>query len=233
MKPTAQLFVIAKAPIPGQSKTRLSPPCTPAEAAAIAEAALADTLLAVAATSASRRGVVLDGEPGPWLPDGMTVIPQRGPGLGDRLAAAVEDCGTPSFIIDADTPQVTSDVLDHALVLLGTASVDAVLAPTADGGYWGIGLTRPAPVFDGVPMSTPRTGAAQLARLTELGLRTALLPILRDVDYWDDAQAVAAEIPDSAFARAVARVAVNNGLHLSSDLIQGSDALAAKHPQDL
>ena len=59
------LLVMAKAPVAGRVKTRLCPPCTPAEAAAIAEAALADTLDAVAACGAGRRIVALDGEPGP------------------------------------------------------------------------------------------------------------------------------------------------------------------------
>jgi uncharacterized protein len=211
MKTSAQLFVIAKEPVAGRSKTRLSPPCTPSQAAAIAEAALADTLRTVAATHARRRGIILEGDPGSWLPHGMAVIPQRGGPLGDRLAAAFEDCGTPSFIIDADTPQVTSHLLEHALALLDSPSIDTVLGPTADGGYWGIGLSHPAPVFEGVPMSTPATAAAQLDRLAQLGMRTAMLTTLRDVDYWADAQAVAAETPDSAFARAVARVSVSNG----------------------
>ncbi len=66
------LLVIAKEPRPGRVKTRLTPPFTPGEAAALAEAALVDTLRAVAATPARRRVLVLDGEPGPWLPVAST-----------------------------------------------------------------------------------------------------------------------------------------------------------------
>ena len=50
----AQAVVIAKEPVPGRVKTRLTPPFTPAEAALLAEAALADTLAAVAASPVSR-----------------------------------------------------------------------------------------------------------------------------------------------------------------------------------
>lgn len=57
------LAVIAKAPVAGRVKTRLCPPCTPQQAAALAGAALQDTLAAVAATPAHRRVLVLDGEP--------------------------------------------------------------------------------------------------------------------------------------------------------------------------
>ncbi|MEO8424921.1 MAG: glycosyltransferase, partial [Actinomycetota bacterium] len=92
-----KLLVIAKAPVLGRSKTRLCPPCSPEDAARIAEAALADTLDAVAHTSASERVLVLDGDPGGWLPDGFRVIPQRGDGLDERLAAAFEDAGAPAL----------------------------------------------------------------------------------------------------------------------------------------
>jgi rSAM/selenodomain-associated transferase 1 len=198
------LIVIAKAPVPGRVKTRLCPPCTAAQAAVLARAALADTLAAVAATPASRRLLTLDGKPGPWLPDGFEVVPQPSGGLGDRLADAFTRAGGPAFLIGMDTPQVSPALLRHASRQLARA--DAVLGPAADGGYWGIGLRRPDPaVFAGVPMSTPRTGRAQRERLAALGLSVHDLPTLRDVDTFADASAVAALVPaGSAFATAVA-----------------------------
>src|SRR5215208_6714786 len=75
------LLVIAKAPVPGRVKTRLSPPCTPEQAATLAAAALRDTLEAAAASRRARRLVLaLDGSAPSWLPPGIEVIPQRGPG---------------------------------------------------------------------------------------------------------------------------------------------------------
>jgi glycosyltransferase A (GT-A) superfamily protein (DUF2064 family) len=63
------LLVIAKSPAPGRVKTRLTPPCTPEQAARLAGAALSDTLAAAARTRrAARRVLVLDGASGPWLP---------------------------------------------------------------------------------------------------------------------------------------------------------------------
>ncbi|MGK2936493.1 MAG: TIGR04282 family arsenosugar biosynthesis glycosyltransferase [Solirubrobacteraceae bacterium] len=201
---TAALIVIAKAPVPGRVKTRLCPPCTPAQATALAEAALSDTLAAVAATPAARRVCVLDGEPGPWLPDRIEVIPQRGNGLGERLAAAFDDVGGPALLIGMDTPQVTPSDLADGLAALRAPGADAVLGLAPDGGYWAIGLRWPdATVFSGVPMSTPRTGAAQRARLLEAGRRVRLLPELRDVDTIADARAVAAAAPGGRFAVAV------------------------------
>jgi rSAM/selenodomain-associated transferase 1 len=199
---TAALLVIAKAPVPGRSKTRLSPPCTAAQAAALAEAALHDTLAAVAATPARRRVLVLDGEPGAWLPPGVDVVPQRGDGLAERLACAFEDAaGGPALLIGMDTPQVTARLLRPGLDALGEGA-RSVLGLAADGGYWAIGIGHPDPaVFDGVPMSSSRTGACQHTRLRRLGLDPVALPVLRDVDRIADAIAVAALAPGGRFAR--------------------------------
>ena len=199
------IVVIAKAPAPGRVKTRLTPPCSPGEAALLAGAALGDTLAAAArARSAARRVLVLDGALVP-VPRGFDVVPQRGDGLAARLAAAFQDVGGPAFLVGMDTPQVTPQLLDAGLGALEGA--DAVFGAALDGGYWGIGLRRPDPAaFDGVPMSDPSTGVAQRVRLAELGLRTAVLPPLRDVDTIDDARAVAAEAPGSRFAATLAGI---------------------------
>jgi rSAM/selenodomain-associated transferase 1 len=198
---SAALVVMAKEPLAGRVKTRLCPPLQHEQAAVLAEAALADTLAAVAWTPAARRIVVLDGSPGPWLPPGFEVIAQRGDGLADRLANATRDVGEALVFVGMDTPQVTRALLCAALDRL--ADHDAVLGPTTDGGYWTIGLRDPDPsVFRDVPMSSAGTGAAQLARLEQLGLRTALLESLRDVDSYEDAAAVATLAPWTHFAAA-------------------------------
>ena len=202
------LAVIAKEPVAGRVKTRLCPPCTPEDAAAIAAAALADTIDAALASAASRVVVVLDGEPGPWLAPGMDVVAQRGGGLDERLAAAVVDVGGPLVVVGMDTPQLTADLLDAALARLVAPGTDAVLGPADDGGYWCIGLRVADPeVFRGVPMSTAETGRAQVAALGRRGLTVGLLPTRRDVDRFDDAVAVAAASPGGRFAAAVTAVA--------------------------
>jgi uncharacterized protein len=138
------LLVIAKSPAPGRVKTRLTPPCTPEQAAQLAGAALSDTLAAASRTRrAARRVLVLDGAPGPWVPRGIEVAPQRGDGLAARLAAAFQAAGGPAFLIGMDTPQVTPELLDAGLGALERA--DAAFGAALDGGYWGIGLRRPDP----------------------------------------------------------------------------------------
>jgi rSAM/selenodomain-associated transferase 1 len=199
------LVVIAKAPRAGHSKTRLCPPCTPRQAAALARAALADTLEAVRATPASRHVLVLDGEPGDWLAPGFEVLPQRGGGLDERLANAFVDVTEPALLIGMDTPQVTPADLRDGLARLAEPAIDAVLGPAPDGGYWAIGLRDPDPrAFLGVPMSSAHTCRAQRARLADLGLRVAELPALRDVDRIADAREVAALAPTGRFARVLA-----------------------------
>lgn len=203
----ATLLVLAKSPRPGRVKTRLCPPCAPAQAAAIAAAALAETLATVAAVPVRRRVLVLDGPVGNWLPPSFAVLPQVEGGLATRLAAAFAAVDGPAFLIGMDTPQLTAALLTDALHVLESPAVDAVLGRATDGGWWGLGLTRPDPgVFDGVPMSSARTGTAQLERLYRLGLRTRRLPDVLDVDHFGDALEVAAYLPGSRFAAEVAAV---------------------------
>jgi uncharacterized protein len=199
------LLVLAKAPIAGRVKTRLCPPFTPEQAAQLAQAALQDTLAAVAGTPAAARTVVLDGRPGDWLPPSFAVLPQRGSGLDERLAAAYEDAwahtAAPLLLVGMDTPQVTPALLRAAVGRLLSPGTDAVLGLAADGGWWALGLRRPdASVLLGVPMSTDTTGAVQQARLADAGLSVGALPVLIDVDDAEDARTVAAQCPTTRFA---------------------------------
>lgn len=199
------LLVIAKEPVAGRVKTRLTPPCTPAQAAALAGAALRDTIEAVRLTPAARRILVFEGDPTRWRPPGFELVLQRGDGLAERLQAAFDDAGGPGVLIGMDTPQVTPARLSGAVRALSRPGVDAVLGPTPDGGYWSVGFAAGVPrAFAGVPMSTPTTCAQQRDRFGELGLTVAEQPPLRDVDTISDALAVAAQAPRTRFARALA-----------------------------
>ncbi|MFJ6750074.1 MULTISPECIES: DUF2064 domain-containing protein [unclassified Streptomyces] len=201
------VLVIAKEPVPGRVKTRLTPPYTAEQAAELAEAALHDTLRAVRAMPARQRIVVLDGAPGRWLPDGFEVRPQCAGSLDERLAAAFGGCTGPTLLIGMDTPQVTPQLLAPALDMDGWRDCDAWFGPAEDGGFWALGLASPDPaLLRGVPMSTDRTGAVQRSRLTGAGLRVRDLPPLRDADTADDVRRVAAAAPDGRFAATLARL---------------------------
>ncbi len=204
---SAALLVIAKQPVAGHAKTRLTPPCTPCQAATLAAAALRDTLAAVASTPAKRRVLVFDGDPGPWRPAGFEVIAQRGAGLGERLQAAFDDVAEPALLIGMDTPQVTPAQLSAAAAAVACRRAAATLGPTLDGGYWCVGFHKPpVDAFAGVPMSTDDTYARQRERLARLGVPLIVQPMLRDVDTIADATAVAAEAPQTRFARALGAI---------------------------
>ena len=203
------LLVIAKEPVPGRVKTRLTPPYTPQQAAMLAEASLADTLRTVAALPVRRRVLVLRGRSGPWLPAdaGFEIVPQSEGGLDTRIAAAFADCDGPALLVGMDTPQLTAGHLAGPLAPEGFARYDAWFGPALDGGFWALGMAEPDPsLVRGVPMSTDRTGAVQRSRLLHAGLRVGELPRLRDVDTAADAAAVAAEAPGSRFAAAHVRL---------------------------
>lgn len=132
------LLVIAKEPLPGRVKTRLTPPFSPVEAARLAEAALADTLRTVRVLPAARRAVVLDGSPGPWLPSGIEVVAQGAGGLDERLAAAFGACSGPTLLIGMDTPRSPRPIWrPRSPAPPGTAATPGSVPPrTADSGRW-------------------------------------------------------------------------------------------------
>jgi glycosyltransferase A (GT-A) superfamily protein (DUF2064 family) len=214
--------VLAKAPVPGKVKTRLCPPASPAQAARIAAAAFLDTVDAVLAVPDVTPVVALTGDLAQAIDaEALTerlrstmVIPQRGTTLGQRIAAAYADTAAvvgdgPVLQIGMDTPQVDATLLSHCLDLLDSDGVDAALGAATDGGWWVLGVRRPelAGLIADIPTSLPDTGARTLAALRASGCRLIELPELSDVDTWNDALAVAAEVPDGRFAGAVAAAA--------------------------
>ncbi len=194
------VLVLAKEPVAGRVKTRLCPPLTPAQAAAVATAAIEDTLATVRAVDVARRVLVLDGS---YDAPGFDVVAQRGGPMPERLAAAFDDHGgAPTLLIGMDTPQLTVALLTQACALLDGGA--DVLGPAKDGGWWALGLRRPdGALLAGVPTSRADTGARQLAVLRAAGLSPHLLPALRDVDTIHDARAAATDAPHGRFAAAL------------------------------
>ena len=205
-----QVLVLAKEPVAGRVKTRLCPPLSAEGAAAVAEAALLDTLDVVRAVGVRRRVLVLDGS---YAAQGFTVQPQvQGP-MDVRLAAAFDgaDPALPTLLIGMDTPQLTVDLLRSAVEsLLGHRAVIG-LAP--DGGWWALGLQVPdGSLLQGIATSRDDTGARQVQRLERAGLAPYALPELRDVDTIADARAAALLAPSGRFGRTLAAA-----LHAAED----------------
>jgi glycosyltransferase A (GT-A) superfamily protein (DUF2064 family) len=198
----ATVVVLAKEPVPGRVKTRLQPLFTASQAAWLAAAALEDTVAAVRSCRATRRILAWEGDRASWQ-DGFDVLDQPPGTLNIRLAAALaaavsDPMDSPALLIGMDTPQVTAALLDS-----DWEGADAVLGLSEDGGFWAIGLRcgHPRGLFEAIPMSTDRTGSAQLARLVDSGLSVKPLEPLRDVDRPEDAEQVAAQFPELFFSR--------------------------------
>jgi glycosyltransferase A (GT-A) superfamily protein (DUF2064 family) len=204
-----RVVVLAKAPVPGRSKTRLTPTYTPQQAASIAHACLLDTLETVRTLAAAEPGwdvvVCLEGDPGSWLSPDVPVVRQRRGGHDARIAGGFEDCvGGPGLapadavlLIGMDTPHLTADHLRAGRDVVRPGC--AALGPAFDGGWWLLGLPATAAaaateLILGVPTSTPQTGDLQAGRLRRHGLRVRRLPLVRDIDTAWDLRAVVAEM---------------------------------------
>ncbi len=198
--------VIAKECHPGRVKTRLCPPLTPDQAAALAQISLSQTLETVRRLPVHRRLLVMDGTPRERDAAGFVVVPQVSGGLDQRLAAICELSNGPLLIVGMDTPQLNGGHLDQLLDDWATAAPvhDAWLGTATDGGFWALAMREPrGDLIRGVPMSTETTGSDQLGRLVDAGLHVGMLPRLSDVDTFADAVSVAAQTPGTAFAAAV------------------------------
>ncbi len=225
-RPDSALIIFAKAPIPGQVKTRLCPPLSPDEAASLHGSFVLDILEKTrggasqkfdvrSSTLKDKKGQTSNLEPRTSglfdrflacipSPDhvffkileerhGVRLIAQAGADLGARMARALADIFAQGYrralVIGTDLPTLPGSVIGEALTLLDTH--DLVLGPAQDGGYYLIGLRKPAPeLFAGIPWSTGRVLALTQTKASAAGLKTALLPIRRDIDTIDDLKAL-------------------------------------------
>lgn len=198
------LVIFAKAPIPGQVKTRLCPPLTPDEAATLHGSFVLDTLertklatttlklpfdryLACAPSSTHVFFKIMEER------HGVKVIDQVGEDLGACMHQAFETIFARGYrhglIIGTDVPTIPLDQLKQALAKL--EQFDLVLGPAQDGGYYLIGLKQPSPtLFRDIPWSTDQVLKLTQDKAATMGLKTALLELWRDVDTIADLQAL-------------------------------------------
>ncbi len=189
------LGVMTKVPKAGRVKTRLTPPLTPEEAAALNTCFLRDTAAAIelAASEGIARGVGVYtpiGEESGYrgiLPGSFELIPQRGDAFGERLTNAAEDLFAVGFdsvcLIDSDSPTVPQRAFSDAARLLNQPGDRIVFGPSDDGGYYLIGMKQlHRRVFEEIDWSTERVADQTLERARQLGVEIELLPTWYDVD---------------------------------------------------
>jgi rSAM/selenodomain-associated transferase 1 len=209
------LGVFAKEPLPGEVKTRLCPPFSPAAAAAFHRLALAETLRRLAGGGF---GIVLfhtgDGAFFRRRFPSFPLLPQGEGNLGTRMERALARllaAGAPAAaLIGADTPDLPLALIDAAFAALRRA--DAVVAPARDGGYVLVGVRRPAPeLFRGVPWSTAGVLPATRRRAAEAGIPLVEINGWEDVDDPASLERLLARSPDSRSARFARRVLRRRG----------------------
>lgn len=189
------LTVMAKAPRAGKVKTRLSPPLTLEQSAALNICFLQDTSQNIAEVSVSGRsaGIISYTPIGDeaafddLLPPSFQLIAQRGDSFGERLLYAAEDllrCGYGSVcLIDSDSPTVPAVAFQQATADLARPGDRIVLGPSQDGGYYLIGLKASHPeLFANINWSTSTVFSETLAAAESAGIETITLPLWYDVD---------------------------------------------------
>lgn len=180
--------MMAKAPEPGQVKTRLCPPLSADQAARLSAAFIVDTWQVLASLPAAETiaTVAVAGDPR-HLPSAVRNAETWTQASGD-LGARIEQVTHAGLkradrviVIGSDAPALPAALIRGASRAL--AHADAVLGPAIDGGYYLIGMRRCEPgLFSDLPWSAPNTRAATIARLEERGYSVALLPAWFDVD---------------------------------------------------
>jgi uncharacterized protein len=204
------LLVIGKAPIAGRTKTRLVPPLTADEAAALYRGFLLDTLDLAMQLHWERTALVHPRGHTAMLrevvPAGINLIEQPHEGLADALAYAFDRHFTEGFdrvvLIGSDNPTLNAAPLRDAEAALDGA--DLAIGRTLDGGYYLIGMRQPRlGVFEGIDWSTPRVYAQTLARATHLHLRVHEVAQWYDVDEPADLERLQSDLATSP--RTVAR----------------------------
>lgn len=184
-----RIAIFARRPEPGQVKTRLSPALPPELASQLYAAMLEDTLEVVRSVRVDTRTVFWAEVPAAdRSPEGFFWHAQKGADLGARMADAFDTLlvdGAHAVVVGSDCPGLTTAPLERAFAALDRAEL--VLGPATDGGYWLVGLARPAPeLFAGIEWSTATVFTETLARATGLGLSVETLPLMEDLDTPDD-----------------------------------------------
>jgi uncharacterized protein len=200
MPTSCGIAVMAKASAAGRTKTRLVPPLTFDEAAALNTAFLKDVVdnIGAAATHASIAGYAAFGPPGSdaffktVLPSSIGLIEAWYADFGECLYSAIDQIlargHTGAVVLNSDSPTLPTSILVETAEVLARPGERAVLGPSTDGGYYLLGIkSRHHRLFEEVAWSTEHVARQTLERAVEIGLDVHVLPVWYDVD---DAQAL-------------------------------------------
>jgi rSAM/selenodomain-associated transferase 1 len=199
---------MAKEPQAGKTKTRLSPPLSGQEAAELYRCLLLDTLELMHRVKSAQHVIAYS----PYgaesffqrlAPPGFDFTPQVGADLGALLDNVtthyLQNGYRQVVVVDSDSPTLPEAYLNRAFRELDDPSVDVVLGPADDGGYYLVGLKVPCPaLFLDVSMSTATVIEETLERAREQGLQVAFLAPWYDVDTCEDLDRLIEELATSS-----------------------------------
>ena len=229
---------MAKASLPGRAKTRLVPPLTFEEAAALNTAFLqdvADNVLSAARQSAPHAGIAgyaAYGPPGSEdffrrvLPDSIGLIGAWLPNFGDCLLHTIGEIFArghrSAVVLNSDSPTLPTALLNETAEVLARPGDRAVLGPSSDGGYYLLGLkTTQRHMFEDIAWSTERVAEQSLQRAREIGLDVHRLSVWYDVDDVESLSKLRAELCGDALVKRQAGVLIPHHPVQTAKLMNG------------
>lgn len=190
------LVVVAKAPVPGEVKTRLTPEFSPQQAADLYHCFLQDRMRAIGSLKDIDLAIAFTPDDAretfaPFARRGFKLFAQRGKNLGERLNNIFLDQLAGDYhavsIIDSDSPDLPGSTVEESFTRLLSDGADVVFGPCYDGGYYLVGMRKPHPsLFRDIPWSTESVLAQTLKKAKQLNLKTVLLPWWNDLDTFED-----------------------------------------------
>ncbi len=205
-----QLIVFCREPVPGEAKTRLIGHLSGAQAAALADAFIADALAKASKLRPSKLVIAAsacgDATKSRYFRRlarryQADLIDQGSGSLGRRMARALAPFAHEgALLIGTDTPSVPRAIVARCMSLLQLRRV--VIAPSLDGGYWAIGVRGAMPpVFSGIQWGSSGVFKATIERLRRAHTAYAVGPAWYDVDRWSDVMLVGAHLARLGKAR--------------------------------
>ena len=195
-KLTKLLVVVAKEPVPGKVKTRLSPELSPAIAADLYRCFLHDRIQESSTLNEVDRAIAYTPEDAretftTLALDGFKLFAQQGKNLGERLNNIFLEKLTHGYkavsIVDSDSPDLPKSIIKESFHLLSSKQAEVVFGPCRDGGYYLVGMRKPHPeLFRDIPWSTENVLSVTLKKARKMGLNVKLLSAWNDLDTFED-----------------------------------------------
>ncbi|MBI5116021.1 TIGR04283 family arsenosugar biosynthesis glycosyltransferase [Candidatus Poribacteria bacterium] len=213
-----RLIIFTRYPAPGNTKTRLIPAVGAQGAADLHRRMTEHALSRLKRLKPHRRvSIEISYDGGSeqlmkeWLGPGVIFRPQIGSGLGERMAGAFSEAFAEGaekvVLVGTDCPGLNVSIAEEAFRALRHS--DVVLGPASDGGYYLIGLKRVTPqLFDGISWGATEVLEQTLKTANDLGLSTAFVSKLDDVDRVEDLHVWEKEESGTATASLARRISV-------------------------